>query len=226
MFYFSQKGRIVFKAKILTYICKNGIIEERGEIMAKFCKVCGVEYHNSALKCVMCKTAFNDAHIYARRRRLIILAICITLLIASVIALVAYSFTPQAAVRRIMNAYKRNDVDTVVSYYPNFYLESDKVNKRKLLLDAEVETTIYFEQLYTFYLEDPMTPSEKECQELIATFKHYGGENFDENKLGEIKMVWVNYTLDIPKMWPKGSTRFIVFEYEERWCWWPHNVTR
>ena len=194
--------------------------------MAKVCKVCGTKYRNSAKKCVICRTEFNDSHIYAKRRRLITLAVCAMLLIASTIAFVVYSSTPQAAVRRIMNACDNADVDTVVSYYPEFYLESDKVDKRRLLLDTKVEVNIFSQKLYTFYLEDPMTPSEKECEELIEAFKYYGGENFDEDKLGDIKMIWVNYRIDIDYIWPKCSTRFIVFEYDGRWCWWPYNVNR
>ena len=51
-------------------------------------------------------------------------------------------------------------------------------------------------------------------------------ENFDENKLGEIKMVWVNYRSDIYYFWPKHGTRFIVFQYDDNWYWWPDNVNR
>ena len=102
--------------------------------MAKVCKVCGTRYRNSAKKCVMCRYEFNDSHIYAKRRMRIILAVCATLLLASTISYAVYSATPQAAVRRIMIAIDKADVDTVVSYYPDFYLESDKFEKRRLLL--------------------------------------------------------------------------------------------
>ena len=194
--------------------------------MAKICKNCGVKHYNSAVRCAMCHTEFNDAHIYAKRRRLIILAVCFTLLIASAISYAVYSKTPQAAVRNIMNAYKKADVDTVLSYYPDFYLESDKLDYELLLLNIDFGVKKMSEELYTFYLEDPATPSERECNELIETFKYYGGENFDEEKLGEFKMVWVNYRRDVYYFWPKRGTRFIVFEYDGRWCWWPDNVNR
>ena len=194
--------------------------------MSKVCKNCGVKHYNSAVRCAMCHTEFNDAHIYAKRRRLIILAVCFTLLIASAISYAVYSKTPQAAVRNIMNAYKKADVDTIVSYYPDFYMESDMIDSEKILLDAQVSVNIFSKQLYTYYLEDPATPSERERNELIETFKYYGGENFDEEKLGEFKMVWVDYRIDIYYFWPKRGTRFIVFEYDGRWCWWPDNVNR
>ena len=194
--------------------------------MSKVCKNCGVKHYNSAVRCAMCHTEFNDAHIYAKRRRLIILAVCFTLLIASAISYAVYSKTPQAAVRNIMNAYKKADVDTIVSYYPDFYMESDMIDSEKILLDAQVSVNIFSKQLYTYYLEDPATPSERERNELIETFKYYGGENFDEEKLGEFKMVWVDYRIDIYYFWPKRGTRFIVFEYDGRWCWWPDNVKR
>lgn len=194
--------------------------------MSKVCRKCGVRHRNSATKCAMCRTEFNDSHIYAKRRRIIILSICAVLLISSAIAYTVYSKTPEAAVRRIMNAHNEGDFDTVISYYPDFYLESDKVNKERLLLDAEFGVKKMSKELYTFYLEEPATPSDRECEELLESFKYYGGENFDEEKLGEIKMIWVNYRLDVTYFWPKRGTRFIVFEYDGRWCWWPDNVNR
>ena len=92
--------------------------------MSKICKNCGVRHENRAKKCAVCGTAFNDAHIYAKRRRNIILSVVGTILLAAAITFAVYSSTPEAAVRRIMNACERADVDTVVSYYPDFYLES------------------------------------------------------------------------------------------------------
>lgn len=194
--------------------------------MSKVCRKCGVRHRNSATKCAMCRTEFNDSHIYAKRRRIIILSICGVLLLSAAIYYAVYSTTPEAAVRRIMNAHNEGDFDTVISYYPDFYLESDKVNKERLLLDAEFGVKKMSKELYTFYLEEPATPSDRECEELLESFRYYGGENFDEEKLGEIKMIWVNYRLDVTYFWPKRGTRFIVFEYDGRWCWWPDNVNR
>ena len=194
--------------------------------MSKLCKQCGVKHRNDAKKCAACGREFNDAHIYAKRRRIIILSVAATVLLVAAIAYAVYSSTPEAAVRRIMNACKRADADTVASYYPDFLLESDKVDKTRLLTDTEIEVKYFSKQLYTFYLEDPLTPSERECERLIESFEAVGGENFDKSKLGEIKMVWVNYRLDVYYFWPKRSTRFIVFEYDGRWCWWPDNVNR
>jgi hypothetical protein len=174
----------------------------------------------------MCRTEFNDSHIYKKRRRLIALAVCTVLLLTFSISYAAYSRTPEAAVRRIMKAYDKGDFDTVLSYYPEFYLESDKLNHEKLLLDIDFEVKLMEKNLYTFYLEDAATPSERECNELLESFRYYGGESFDEEKLGEIKMVWVNYRLDVYYFWPKHGTRFIVFEYGDQWYWWPDNVNR
>ena len=140
--------------------------------MSKVCKVCGVRYRNSAERCVMCKTEFNDLHIYKRRRRIIILAVCLPLLLASIISYAVYSTTPSAAVRRIMNAYNRADVDAVVSYYPEFYLESDNIDKRKLLLDVETDVKIFAKYLCTFYLKSPVTPSWKECEKLLEDLRY------------------------------------------------------
>lgn len=194
--------------------------------MAKVCKKCGVRHENRALKCVACGFEFNDSRFYAKRRRIIILSILGTLLLTATIAYAVYSSTPQAAVRRIMNACKKADVDTVVSYYPEFYLESDKLDKEKLLLATDFNVKKLSRELYTYYLEDPATPSERTCDELIENLEYYGGENFDREKLGDIKMIWVNYRRDIYYFWPKSSTRFIVYEYDGSWYWWPYNVNR
>ena len=194
--------------------------------MSKVCKNCGVKHENSAKKCAMCGTEFNDTHIYAKRKKLIILAVCGAVLLAAAIAFIIWSLGPKAAVRRIMNGYKNVDAEAVISYIPEFLLESDKLDGEKFLMETKVGVNSFSQYLFSFNLEQSETPSERECEELIETFEYFGGETFDKTKLGDIKMVWVNYTLDIPKMWPKGSMRFIVFEYEERWCWWPYNVIR
>ncbi|MBR2721203.1 MAG: hypothetical protein IKC31_07860 [Clostridia bacterium] len=194
--------------------------------MSKVCKKCGVRYHNSARKCVMCRTEFNDSHIYRKRRIRIILAILAVLLLVSSISYAVYYATPQAAVRRIMKALERADVDEVLSYLPDFYLDSDQLDKEKYLMNADREVKWFSEQLYSFYLEDPMTPSEKEREELIEAFRYYGGEKFDESKLGDMQMIWVIYRRDIYLIWPKCATRFMVFEYDGRWLWWPFNVNR
>ena len=194
--------------------------------MSKVCKQCGILHENRATKCAVCGTAFNDKHIYAKRRRIIILSVLAALLLAAAISYAAYSVTPEAAVRRIMYACRKADVDTVISYYPDFYIESDKIDKKKLLMNTDLRVKKFSEDLYSYYLEDPETPHEKECEALILNFEDFGGENFDRSKLGEIKMVWVNYRLDVYYFWPKRSTRFIVFEYDGRWCWWPYNINR
>lgn len=194
--------------------------------MSKVCQKCGVKHENSAKKCAMCGTEFNDSHIYKKRKKLIILAICGVILLAAATVLIIYSTGPKAAVRRIMNAHKQVDAETVISYYPDFLLESDKIDKEEFLTETEVTVQGFSRYLFSFNLEKAETPSERECEELIETFEYFGGENFDESELGEIKMVWVNYKGNIPGFWPSRGTRFIVFKYEGRWCWWPANVNR
>ena len=194
--------------------------------MSKICKKCGVRHENRATKCAACGTPFNDRHIYVRRNLTIILCSFLVVMIAAAVSYSIYSATPEVAVRRIMNACKDADVETVVSYYPDFYLESDKVDKTKLLMNADMRIKKFSEDLYSFYLEDPETPSDKICEDLIEKLEYYGGDNFDREKLGEIKMIWVNYRIDIRYFWPNKATRFIVFEYDGRWCWWPENFNR
>ena len=75
--------------------------------MSKVCKQCGILHENRATKCAVCGTAFNDKHIYAKRRRIIILSVLAALLLVAAISYAAYSVTPEAAVRRIMNACRK-----------------------------------------------------------------------------------------------------------------------
>ena len=148
--------------------------------MAKICKNCGVKHENSAKKCAACGTEFNDEHLYAKRKKHIILAVLGVILLAAAITFILYSTGPKAAVRRIMNGYKKADAETVTSYLPEFLLESDKIDGERFLLETEANVKSFSRYLFSFNIEDPGTPSDKEREELIEAFKYYGGDNFDE----------------------------------------------
>ena len=147
-------------------------------------------------------------------------------MLAAAIILIIYSTGPKAAVRRIMNAHKQVDAETVISYLPDFLLESDKIDGEKFKMETEATVKGFSRFLFSFNLEKAETPSDREIEELLETFEYFGGENFDESKVRDIKMVWVNYKGNVQGFWPSRGTRFIVFKYEGRWYWWPNNVNR
>lgn len=194
--------------------------------MSKICKNCGVKHENSAKKCAMCGTEFNDKHIYAKRKKLIILVICGAVLLATAIVFIIYLTGPKAAVRRIMDAHKRVDAETVISYFPDFLLESDKIDGEKFIMETEATVNGFSRYLFSFNLEKAETPSDREIEELLETFEYFGGENFDESEVRDIKMVWVNYKGNVQGFWPSHGTRFIMFKYDGSWYWWPNNVNR
>ena len=194
--------------------------------MSKVCKSCGVKHENSAKKCVACGAEFNDEHIYARKKKNLILAICGILFLASAIGFMFFSTGPKAAVRRIMNAHKLNDFDAVVAAMPDFLLESDKIDYNLFMLNTERTVEVFSQYIFSFNIDRAETPNSNEREELIETLKYFGENNFEESKVTDIKIVWVNYKGNVQGFWPSRGTRFLVFKYDGKWCWWPNNVNR
>lgn len=194
--------------------------------MSKICSNCGVKYSNSAKKCIMCGTEFNDEHIYAKRKRFIILGIVGALLIGAVIALVVFSTGPKAAVRRVMESQKRNDPEATIAMFPSFFVESDLTDKEALLRDVSEMTEALSQYLFSYNIEKAADPTTKEVEEYMEVFRYFGGEDFREEDIEDIKIVWVNYKGNIPSFWPSHATRFVMIKYEGKWCWWPSNVGR
>ena len=194
--------------------------------MSKICKNCGVKHENSAKKCAACGAEFNDEHIYAKKKKHFILAICGVFLLATGVGLIAYSTGPRAAVRRIMNAHKRNDFEAVVATFPDFLFESEHLDQNAFMLSTEGVVERFSQYIFSYNIDKAETPSANEREAYIETFRYFGGENFDESEVEDIKMVWVNYKGNIPGFWPSRGTRFIVFKYKGEWCWWPSNINR
>ncbi|MBQ8432904.1 MAG: hypothetical protein IJX28_08485 [Clostridia bacterium] len=194
--------------------------------MSKICKQCGVKYSNSTKKCTMCGTEFQDTHVYEKRKKYLILGVIALLLVAAAVTLILMFTGPKGAVRRIMIAQKQGDVDAIIAFYPDFLLETDKINWTEYRLGLERSAENSAKYIFSYNIEKAETPNTRECEEMIEIFRYYAGEDFDETKVTEFKMIWVNYKSNVQGFWPSHATRFIMFKYEGRWCWWPSNVNR
>ncbi|MBQ7923646.1 MAG: hypothetical protein IJ325_13900 [Clostridia bacterium] len=194
--------------------------------MAKICRQCGVKYKNSATKCIMCGTEFNDVHIYAKKKKHLILGIVGTILAAVTVVMIIFSTGPEAAVWRIMESHKRNDVEEIVESFPDFLMESENFDEKAFMVDVKSVTGYFSKYIFSYNIGAAQKPSSRECAELMEVFRYYAGDAFDESQIEDIRMVWVNYKCNIPSFWPSRATRFIMIKYEGRWCWWPSNVNR
>ena len=194
--------------------------------MSKVCPNCGVKHENIAKKCVACGAEFNDEHIYAKKKKNLIIAICCALIFLTVTFLIVFTTGPKAEVRRIMNAHKRNDVEAVIDSMPDFLLESDILDYDLFILQTERTVESFSQYIFSFNIDNAKTPSANERQDLLETLEYFGGDNFDQAKVEDIKYVWVNYKGNVQGFWPSRGTRFLVFKYDGEWCWWPSNVNR
>ena len=194
--------------------------------MSKVCKKCGIKHKNSATYCVMCGEPFyNEQGLKARNIRR---TVGIILGVIALAAALLFIFTsgPKAAVRRILNGYKRNDPDAVIASYPDFLLESDKIDKDEFIRSTRQNVKDMSDYIFLYKLGKAEDPSESEREELMETFRFYADEDFSESDIQSIKIIWADYTGNVPAVWPSRAARFIVIKYEGRWYWWPDTVNR
>ncbi|MBO5702036.1 MAG: hypothetical protein J6S71_06325 [Clostridia bacterium] len=194
--------------------------------MAKICKNCGVKHKNSATYCVMCGEPFYSEQGLKKRKIHRIIGIVLGVLALTAGVLFIFTAGPKAAVRRILNGYKRNDPDAVIASYPDFLIESNQVDKDQLILSTQINVKDMSDYIFMYKLGKSEDPSEKEYEELMEAFRFYAGEDFSEDDIQSIKIIWVDYTGNVPAVWPSRAARFIVIKYEGRWYWWPETVNR
>ncbi len=194
--------------------------------MAKICKQCGVKYSNSTTKCIMCGAEFEDTHVYKARKKYILLGILGALLLGGIVTLLLMFTGPKGAVRRLMAAQTKGDVDAVIAFYPDFLLETDKINWTEYRLGLERATESTAKYVFSYNIEKAETPNAQEREEMLEIFRYYAGDNFDESSITEMKIIWVNYKSNVQGFWPSHATRFFMFKYQGHWCWWPANVSR
>ena len=195
--------------------------------MAKVCKNCGVKYNNSATKCIMCGTEFDDVHIYAKRKKNIIFAIIGAVLVAVVIAFLILSTGPKAEVWRLMNAQMRNDADAMLEKIPSFLMESEKFDSRDFVIEFKATVGQMSKYIVSFNIEKAETPNSMYREELIEAIVYFADDDFNENDIEDIKIIWVNYEGGkVMGTLHSRATRFTMFKYKGEWYWWPANINR
>ena len=195
--------------------------------MAKVCKNCGVKYSNSATKCVMCGTEFDDVHIYTKRKKVVIFAIICAVLIAAVVAFTILSTGPKAEVWRIMNAHMRNDADAIIETFPPFLMESDKFDSGAFIVEVKATTRQMSEYIASFNVEKAETPNSMYREEFMEDVLYFANDDFDENDIEDIKIVWANYKGGkVYGTLHSRASRFTMVKYQGEWYWWPANINR
>ena len=191
--------------------------------MAKICKQCGVKHKNSATKCAMCGTPFEDVRVSIKKRTFTLYAILALTIVVAIVLGIVFSTGPRAKVRQIMRHYKNANPSAVVDTYPSFMLESENYDIESLQrsIAANVEDVSAF--MVSFSVDRPQNPNERDRKQLIDDFRYYCGDTFDESKLEDIKFVWVSFKGRVSGIWAKSTTRFVVIKYDGEWCWWPDN---
>ena len=189
--------------------------------MSKLCKACGLKHRNSALKYASCKTPFNDQKQRAKKRRLIILTIAVAVLITTAVFAILHYSGPKGVTRRVMDAYRENDPESLVDTLPPFYVNADGSNREKMIQQYAPFVKRLSNYIFSYYLDEPLVPSERQREELMKQIRYFAGADFKESDIEDIRFVWVHFTGDVLYIWPKYTERFIVIKYEGDWYWWP-----
>ena len=188
--------------------------------MSKVCPACGVKHKNSAYNCMSCGTPFPSGRTYPDFFKYSKYIFGAVVLVALVVALSLHFLSPETAARRIMNAYRINDVGAVVRACPDFFLESDMLDIEAFIDDMGSSVNQLSELSFGYRVEKTASPSSKEYEALLEQFYYFGGYDFDEDDIKDIKIVWIDTDLEI-----EGSIfRFVMIKYGGRWCWWPSSV--
>lgn len=194
--------------------------------MAKICQQCGLKHGNNATKCIACGTEFPLSQSSSKNKKYLIFAILGVLLAVGAIVCILLFTGPKATVRRIMESYKRNDAEAIIATFPDFFKDSEKINSQTLQTQIEIETKSLSDYIFSYNIEEAKTPTAQERQQMMEDFRYFAGEDFNENDIQDIKIIWVNYKGNVTGIWPIHATRFIMIKYNGRWCCWPNNVNR
>ncbi len=194
--------------------------------MSRKCPRCGVKYTSKATHCVLCNIELPDNHIHADRKKILIFLIVGILVAAAAITLTLIFTGPKAVARKVISNYKKNDPDAVYETYPSFLIESDRIDQKMLKEDLERNVNDMSDYIFSYNIDKVEKPTTKEIKEFIRSFHVNGGAAFEEEKLQDIRIVWINYKGNITGIWPTRAVRFVIIKYDGKWCWWPETVNR
>ncbi|MBE6626789.1 MAG: hypothetical protein J6L96_04170 [Clostridia bacterium] len=192
--------------------------------MSKVCKQCGVKHKNSATKCGICGTPFEDVRVTVMKKSVIICS-AIAVIVAVAIAIgLGFLIGPRAKVSHVMRCYKRGDTMAVVNSYASCLLDAEGYSREKIasIISKNVEDLSNY--IVSFRTARPQDPNERDREALIDEMRYTCGDAFDESKLSDIKYVWVTFKGKESIYWGKTTTRFVVVKYDGRWQIWPDYV--
>jgi hypothetical protein len=115
--------------------------------MAKICKQCNLKYKNRAVTCVSCGSSLEVIESSFKAKWAVIYsAIALLLILATVLALLWFT-GPKAKIRKVMRAYKNDDVSAVVDAYPPFLLNATGLTRAEFEKDQQ-HTGLFFVPRY------------------------------------------------------------------------------
>ena len=192
-----------------------------GTDRAKVCKQCNLKYKNRAETCVSCGSELSMIESTFRIRwSLIYAAIALVLVLATTLS-VSYFTSPKAAVKKILKAYKGNDVETVVDSLPPFLNYSTGLDREELEEYMEKSVKDLSDYITFYHVEDVKNPSSNEREEVLETLSYYKDFGYDEDKLEDIKLVWAGMRGGPVGTWNFTNERFVMIKYDGQWYWWP-----
>lgn len=191
--------------------------------MAKICIECGLKHDNKAKQCVNCGSELEVIQADAKRKRIIVIALVSIILIAATIIGVTYFSSPEAKVKSIMKAFQKNDVDAVISSFPDFVIN--------YLDETETDTTQFFEEwvatlsdyIFSYNIDKVAAPSTSQKTVLLTTFYYLEEYGYDESKLSDVQLVWLKLRGGTTGLWNSSDNRFVMIKYDGKWFWWPFN---
>jgi hypothetical protein len=190
--------------------------------MAKICKQCNLKYKNSAVTCVSCGSSLEVIESSFKAKWAVIYsAIALLLILATVLALLWFT-GPKAKIRKVMRAYKNDDVSAVVDAYPPFLLNATGLTRAEFEKDQQQVVRNFSNYLFSYSVEDVKKPSTNERNEVMDQLERFADYGYDASRLEDIRLVWVGVRGGGELgYWNDSDMRFVVIKYDGRWYCWP-----
>ncbi len=192
--------------------------------MAKFCKKCGVKHANRAFRCAACGTPFPSGRDYPDLMKYTRYILYSILPLAAAILLIIHFTGANAAAKRILKAFEKNDAEAVIEAYPEFWMESDRINKEVVIGETEAGVKLISENLLSYRLLEIADPSYHEQEALMESIRYYAGDDFDEDDVKNVKIVWFAVNMEHANSWSSGAVCFVMIKYDGSWYWWPEGI--
>lgn len=189
--------------------------------MSKICNQCQLKHTNGAVKCVNCGSELVFIKSSVIIKRTLIISSVVAAVVAITVMLALYFTSPEAAVRKMMEAYKRSDVPAVADCYPEFLQEATGMSRGEYDWSMMRSVENLSKYIFSYNVEKAKTPSTNEQSRIKGELLNYSEYGYDESKLEAIRMVWIGMRGGRRGYWSDTNHRFIVIKYDGKWCVWP-----